>query len=161
MYHMRLMALLHELVREKGYKGAARVLGIDPQTVTSGVKSGQLTHRVRHSLERALQEGVGSAADRQRERNDKLEAQLKELTEQLRDGLKGLSKLEGRLDKLEGQVKELRETLPADVKRVRMSLAGVRKYYGVQRGLIDQRLLALEAGGDGAEGDGCPHEMPG
>ena len=33
-HHMRLMALLQELVREKGYKGAARVLEIDPQTVT-------------------------------------------------------------------------------------------------------------------------------
>ena len=28
-HHMRLMALLQELVREKGYKGAARVLEID------------------------------------------------------------------------------------------------------------------------------------
>ena len=46
-HHMRLMALLQELVREKGYKGAARV---------------------RDSLERALQEGVGSAAERQRKR---------------------------------------------------------------------------------------------
>ena len=146
LYHMRLMALLQELVREKGYKGAARVLGIDPQTVTSSVKAGQLTHRVRHALERALQEGVGSAADRQRERNDKLEGQLMELTKELRDGLKGFNGMEGRLDKLEGQLKELRETLPADVKRLRMSLGGVRKYYGVQRCLIVQRLLALEAG---------------
>ena len=36
-----------------------------------------------------------------------------------------------------------------------MSLDGVRKYYGVQRGLIDQRLLALEAGGGGAEAGAC------
>ena len=150
-YHMRLMALLQELVRKKGYKGAAEVLEIDPKTVTSSMRSGQLTHRVREALERALQEGVGSAAERQRRRNEKLEAQLKELTEELRGGLKGLNKLEGRLDKLEGQVKELRETLPSDVKRLRMSLDGVRKYYGVQRGLIEQRLLALEAGDDGRE----------
>ena len=151
MYHMRLMALLQELVRGKGYKGAAQVLEIDPQTVTNSAKTGQLTHRVRHALERALQEGVGSAADRQRRRNEKLEAQLKELKEDLRGGLKGLTKLEGRLDKLEGQVKGLRETLPSDLKRLRMSLDGVRKYYGVQRRLIDQRLLALEAVSDGAE----------
>ena len=32
-----------------------------------------------------------------------------------------------------------------------MSLDGVRKYYGVQRGLIEQRLVALESGGDGVE----------
>ncbi len=145
-YHMRLMALLQELVRKKGYKGAAQVLEIDPKTVTSSMKSGQLTHRVREALERALQEGVGTAAERQRRRNEKLEAELKELKEELRGGLKGLNKLEGRLDKLEGQVKEMRETLPSDLKRVRMSLDGVRKYYGVQRRLVEQRLLALEAG---------------
>ena len=75
-YHMRLMALLQELVREQGYKGTARVLEIDPQTVRNSAKTGQLTRRVREALERALQEGVGSAAERQRKRNEKLEAQL-------------------------------------------------------------------------------------
>ena len=150
-YHMRLMALLQELVREKGYKGAARVLGTDPQTVTNSAKAGQLTHRVREALERALQEGVGSAAERQRRRNEKLEAQLKELKEELRGGLKSLNKLEGRFDKLEGQVKEIRETLPSDLKGLRMSLDGVRKYYGVQRRLIDQRLSVLERGREGTE----------
>ena len=151
MYHMRLMALLQELVREKGYKGAARVLEIDPQTVTNSAKAGQLTHRVREALERALQEGVGSAAERQRRRNEKLEAQLKELTGELRGGLKGLNKLSSRLDKLEGQVKEIRDDRRTGLKGLKMSLDGVRKYYGVQRRLIDQRLLALEAGGDGVE----------
>ena len=157
LYHMRLMALLQELVREKGYKGAARMLEIDPQTVTSSAKSGQITHRVREALERALQEGVGSAAERQRRRNEKLEAQLKELKEELREGLKEMNKLSSRLGKLEGQVKELRETLPYDVKRLRMSLDGVRKYYGVQRRLIEERLSVLEAGRDGAE-TGGPRE---
>ena len=42
-HHMWLMALLQELVREKGYKGAARVLEIDPQTVTDSAKTGRLT----------------------------------------------------------------------------------------------------------------------
>ena len=150
-YHMRLMALLQEMVREKGYKGAARVLEIDPQTVTTSAKSGQLTHRVRHALERALQEGVGSGAERQRRRNEKLEGQFNELTEELRGGLKALNKVSSRLDKLEGQVRELKETLPYDLKRLRMSLDGVRKYYGVQRREIERRLLALEVGQDGGE----------
>ena len=123
MHHLRLMALLQELVRTWGYTGTARVLEINPRTVTSSMQSGQLTHRVRESLQRALQHGVGSAADRQRERSDKLEAQLKEMKENLRSSLKGL----------------------------KMSLDGVRKYYGVQRRLIEQRLLALEAGRDGGE----------
>ena len=150
-YHMRLMALLQELVREQGYKGAARVLEVDPQTVTNSAKSGQLTHRVREALERALQEGVGSAAERQRRRNEKLEAQLKELKEGLRGGLKGLNKLTSRLDKLEGQVKEMREDRRTGLRGLKMSLDGVRKYYGVQRRLIEQRLLALETGRDGVK----------
>ena len=120
LHHLRLMALLLELVRLRGIGGTARVLEIDPRTVTSSVQSEQLTRRVRDSLQRALQHGIGSAADRQRERSDKLET---------------------RLDKMEGQLKELREQLPSALKRLRMSLDGVRKYYGVQRRLIDQRLL--------------------
>ena len=43
--------------------------------------------------------------------------------------------------------KELKEALPSDLKRLRMSRDGVRKYYGVQRRLIEWRLLELEAGG--------------
>ena len=64
-YHMRLMALLKELVRDKGFKGAARVLELDQRTVAECAKTGQLSQRVRQALERALQEGVGSAAARQ------------------------------------------------------------------------------------------------
>ena len=99
-HHMRLMALLQELVREKGYKGAARVLEIDPQTVTDSAKTGRLSRRTRDALERALQEGVGSAAERQRRRNEELEGRLKEL-EESHDALgkevrKRLATLEGR-----------------------------------------------------------------
>ena len=80
-YHMRLMALLQELVRDKGYKGAARVLEIDPQTVTDSAKTGRLSRRVREALERALQEGVGSAAERQRRRNEEVEGRVEALGE--------------------------------------------------------------------------------
>ena len=78
-YHMRLMALLKELVRDKGFKSAARVLEIDQRTVAECAKTGQLSRRVRQALERALQEGVGSAAARQRERNEKLEERVEAL----------------------------------------------------------------------------------
>ena len=113
---------------------------------------------MRESLQRALQHGVGSAADRQRERSDKLEArldklegQLKELKENLRSGLKVLNRLETRLDKTEGQVKEMNGARRTGLKGLSMSLDGVRKYYGVQRRLIEQRLLVLEADRDGTE----------
>ena len=102
-HHMRLMALLQELVREKGYKGAARVLEIDPQTVTDSAKTGRLTRRVRDSLERALQEGVGSAAERQRKRNEELEERV--------DGLAGAIK--GVAGEVETLGKEVRRRLSA------------------------------------------------
>lgn len=41
---------------------------------------------------------------------------------------------------------ELRDELRKSLKRSRMSLDGVRKYYGVQRRLIEQRLSVLETG---------------
>ena len=102
-HHMRLMALLQELVREKGYKGAARVLEIDPQTVTESAKTGRLTRRVRDSLERALQEGVGSAAERQRKRNEELEGRV--------EGLAG--EVKGVAGEVEALGKEARRRLSA------------------------------------------------
>ena len=100
-YHLRLMTLLQELVRDKGYQGAARVLEIDQKTVTESAKTGVLTRRVRQALERALQEGVGSAAARQRERNDRLEARV----QQLEEGHEALgSEVRQRLAVVEGEV---------------------------------------------------------
>ena len=100
-YHLRLMTLLQELVRDKGYQGAARVLEIDQKTVTESARTGVLTRRVRQALERGLQEGVGSAAARQRERNDRLE----ERVQQLEEGHEALgSEVRQRLAVVEGEV---------------------------------------------------------
>ena len=105
MYHMRLMALLQELVRKRGPKGAARVLEIDPKTVAESVRIGQLSRRTRDSLERALQEGVGSAAAQQRERNEKLEGRV----DALEKGHDELGKeLRRRMASVEGDVASLR-----------------------------------------------------
>ena len=104
-YHLRLMTLLQELVRDKGYQGAARVLEIDQKTVAESARTGVLTRRVRQALERALQEGVGSAAARQRERNDRLE----ERVQQLEEGHEELGKeVRRRLAVVEGEVGGLR-----------------------------------------------------
>ena len=104
-YHMRLMALLQELVRDKGFKSAARVLELDQRTVAESAKTGQLSRRVRQALERALQEGVGSAAARQRERNDRLENRV----EALEKGHDSLGKeVRSRVAAVEGRVEALR-----------------------------------------------------
>ena len=98
-YHMRLMALLQELVRERGYKGAARVLEIDQRTVAESAQTGVLSRRARNALERSLQEGIGSAAERQRRRNEQVE---------------------GRVEKLEGEV----ETLGKEVRKAAVGHRG-------------------------------------
>ena len=156
--HMRLMALLGELVRAKGVMKAAQALDVDHRTLTSSLQRQRLSKRMRAALEKALLEGGGTPAAKQRELNDKLEArldglqgQLKELKEELRGGLRVLHRLEARLDKTEGKVREMQGDHRAGLKALRMSLDGVREYYGVQRRLTEERLLALEAGRDYAE----------
>ena len=103
-YHMRLMALLQELVRERGYKGAARVLEIDQRTVAESAQTGVLSRRARNALERSLQEGVGSAAALQRERNDRLEERVTEVEGQVealgKEARRRLAAVEGEMGAL-------------------------------------------------------------
>ncbi len=112
MYHMRLMALLQEQVRKRGTKGAARVLEIDPKTVAESIRTGRLSRRTRDALERALQEGIGSAAAQQRERNEKLEERVDALEKghgELAKGQDDLGKeLRRRMASVEGEVASLR-----------------------------------------------------
>ena len=103
-YHLRLMTILQELVRDKGHHGAARVLEVDQKTIAECARTGVLTRRVRQALERALQEGVGSAAARQRERNDRLEERLQVLEQDHEDLGKETRR---RLAAVEGQVGSL------------------------------------------------------
>ena len=114
MHHMRLMTLLQELVRDKGFKGAARVLELDQRTVAECARTGQLSRRVRQALERALQEGVGSAAARQRERNDRLEKRVEALEkgcDEMAKGYDTLGKdLRRRIAAVEGRVEALKSS---------------------------------------------------
>ena len=130
-YHMRLTALLRELVRDGGFKGAAQALHLDQRTIARAYRSGMLSRRVRTALERGLQEGEGSAAAVQRERNDVLEDRLKDVEGRLetqgKDSGKGLAAVKG-------EVKTLREE----------QAQGFRQ--------LERRLTQLE-GGD-SQGDG-------
>ena len=126
-YHMRLTALLRELVRDGGFKGAAKALHLDQRTVARAYRSGMLSRRVRSALERGLQEGKGSAAAVQRERNDELEERLKDVEGRLeaqgKDSSKGLAAVKG-------EVKTLRD----------------------EQTQAERRLAVLE--GDDSQGDG-------
>ncbi len=130
MQHMRLMALLGELVRDKGVMKAAESLDVDHRTLTSSLESGNLSRRMRVALEKALLEGGGSPAAEQRERNDKLE---------------------GRLDAVEGTV----ESLGKDLNKGLAAVQGDVKALRGDLGGVDRRVTQLESGrpGEGAQGD--------
>ena len=127
LHHLRLMALLHELVREKGNRGAASVLGIDPRTVASCMKTGRLSWRVREALEQRLQSGAGSAAARQRERNDALEGRSEEMEGKLRSG-----------------IEEVRAAVAGEVEALREEHARSMRH-------VERRLVRLEAAGNESE----------
>ena len=54
LHSLRLRALLHELVRKHGPKGAAKALEIDHRTLLASMEERDLSRRVRVALEKAL-----------------------------------------------------------------------------------------------------------
>ena len=127
-HHLRLLALLHELVRKKGNRGAASALDIDPRTVASCMKTGRLSWQVRESLEQGLQSGAGSAAARQRERNDALEGRI-----------------EGWEGKLRSVLEDVRTAVAGEVKALREEQAKAMRH-------VERRLVRLEAGRSAQDG---------
>ena len=130
--HMRLMALLRELVRDKGVMKATEALGVDYKTLTASLKRGRLSRRMRRVLERALLEGAGSPAAEQRERNDELEERIKgvegRLETQGKDAGKGLSAVQGEVTTLRDEQAQ-----------------GLRQ--------LERRLAQLESGSDSRNED--------
>ena len=117
-YELRLTALFRQLVRTRGYKGAARVLGVDPRTVTTSVKEG-MSRRVRNEVERMLVDKDGGARDELEEAVGKmaeqfggLKTQVAGLESELREGMdalgqthaQGMRRLEQRLAQGVGRV---------------------------------------------------------
>ena len=128
-HHLRLMALLHEMVREKGNRGAAEALGLDPRTVASCMKAGRLSWRVREALERGLQSGAGSAAARQRKRNDALEGRIEELEGKLRSGFSEVRAT------VTGEVKAMLEEQAKSLRRLDLRLARLETGKAAQDGI--------------------------
>ena len=55
--HLRLMALLRELIRDEGRMEAAEMLGVNYKTLAKTVDTGILSRRMSHALERLLLSG--------------------------------------------------------------------------------------------------------
>ena len=117
LYELRLTALLHQLVRRRGHKGAARELGVNPRTVAGSVKQG-MSRRVREALERMLVDRDGEARDRLEDEMDGVKVEVAGVRERV-SGLEG----------------ELREGLQA---------LGEQQAQGMRR--LERRLAQAEAG---------------
>ena len=139
LHHLRLMALLDELVRDKGGRKAAADLDVDHRTLAASLESGRLTRRMRVALDRALLAGGGSPAREQQERNDELAERLAQVEERVevvgQDAGQGLAAVGD-------EVKALRNEQGQALQRV------------------ESRLAKVEGGGgdageeEGAAGDG-------
>ena len=95
LHHLRLMALLDELVRDKGPRQAAADLDVDHRTLTASLESGRLTRRMRVALDRALLDGAGSPAQEQRQRSDLLAGRLERVEELAQETGMGLVAVQG------------------------------------------------------------------
>ena len=118
-YNLRLTALLHQMVRKRGHRRAAKALGVDRRTVAASVREG-LSRRVRDALERVLVEQDGDARDRLEEDLTEVREQLGDLTQELRDGFQAA---QGRTEALEQRQAEGMRRMEA-----RLTLAEAARY---------------------------------
>ena len=131
--HLRLMALLEEMVRDKGIMRAAQELNVDHRTLTSGLETGRLSRRLRGALEKALLEGGGSPAAEQRQRNDELA---------------------GRVEVLEKGVESLGQEMSRGLAAVQDEVKALRDEHGQALQRVESRLAKGEGSGGDAEEDG-------
>ncbi len=86
---VRLLVLLHDLVRQEGRTGAAAVLGVHRKTVAAAVNSGRLSRRMQDALERhllaeqAAAAPTASVAEARRQWEQHLEGVLRHQREEL------------------------------------------------------------------------------
>ena len=80
---LRSLALLDDLVKVHGRKGAAEALGVNRRTLAANVDSGKLTAQVREAIDRVLLLGDAAVAAREQERFAGLEQRLADLEEKI------------------------------------------------------------------------------
>lgn len=139
MHHLRLMSLLQELERDHGRRKTAEILGVDRRTLDASLDEGALSRRIRKALEKALQSGVGSAAAEQRDRNDKLEDSLKDLT---------------------GVVEELGREMRVGRRAAEDANRATRDEQSKAHRELERRLAALESDGGSGRKERTPDSQP-
>ena len=101
--HVRLMALLRDMMDAQGKVKAAKALGVNYRTLIRAVESEQLTARMSAELERHLLLGGGSADAQQRESVRALEERMGALEDRLE---RGLEDMRGVVEKATAKVRE-------------------------------------------------------
>ena len=129
--HLRLMALLHDLVDDEGRVEAAELLGVSYRTLVRAVQSGKLTGRMSDALERILLSGGGSAAARQKEEMGALKQEVEALTQSVETLEK---EMRNTLAALEGGGEALREEHALGMRRLERRLAQVEAGQGTRGG---------------------------
>ena len=81
--HMRLMALLRDMIEAEGKVQTAAALGVNYRTLVRHEETGRLTDRMADALERHLLLGGGSAAAQQQDRVDALVERVSALERRL------------------------------------------------------------------------------
>ena len=110
--HMRLMALLRDMIKADGKVQTAAALGVNYRTLVRHEETGRLTDRMSDALERHPLLGGGSAAAQQRDRVDALVERVSALERELRGGLEAVV----------GEVKAFREEHARSMRHVERRL---------------------------------------
>ena len=131
--HMRLMALLRDMIEAEGGERAAQALGVSYRTVARTIESDRLTERMSAVLERHLLLGGGSAAAQQRTRIEALEEQAEALEEKLGSGLEDLRGL------IEKGIEGLREEYAQGLRQLERRLAKVEDERGDRDLAVDSQ----------------------
>ena len=117
LHELRLMALLHDLVRKHQRKGAGEMLGVDPRTVKACLEQGALSKWMRTALEAQLLSREKAAMAAQQERIEALEQQI----------TSGLGEMR---TTMEGEIKALKDEHAGALRQWERRLAQVEAGYG-------------------------------
>ena len=115
---VRLLALLHDLVRKDGRSGAAAVLGVHRKTVAAALNTGRLSRRMQDALGLLLLQGGASGAP-----TDKAEGQRQTWEQQLETALR--RQREELLAAISAQGQQLRDEAAQWVQAVEQRLAAL------------------------------------
>ena len=117
LHELRLMALLHDLVRKHQRKGAGEMLGVDPRTVKACLEQGALSKWMRTALEAQLLSREKAAMAAQQERIEALDQQI----------ASGLGEMR---TTMEGEIKALKDEHAGALRQWERRLAQVEAGYG-------------------------------